>query len=119
MILVKKAVSFELKSTDEKILKLDDIKGENGTLIMFICNHCPYVKAVTKDIVENCNNLKKIGINSIAICSNDAINYPEDSFENMISFEPEAPPSPHSEEDHKYIETFNDKLQELMMREEE
>tara|TARA_A200000113_G_scaffold97444_1_gene87263 strand:+ start:618 stop:824 length:207 start_codon:yes stop_codon:yes gene_type:complete len=42
-----------------------------------------------------------------------------DSFENMISFEPEAPPSPHSEEDHKYIETFNDKLQELMMREEE
>ena len=57
----KKAVSFELKSTDEKILKLDDIKGENGTLIMFICNHCPYVKAVTKDIVEDCNNLKKIG----------------------------------------------------------
>ena len=82
----KKAVSFELKSTDEKILKLDDIKGENGTLIMFICNHCPYVKAVTKDIVEDCNNLKKIGINSIAICSNDAINYPEDSFKNMIKF---------------------------------
>ena len=82
----KKAISFELKSTDEKILKLDDIKGENGTLIMFICNHCPYVKAVTKDIVEDCNNLKKIGINSIAICSNDATNYPEDSFENMIKF---------------------------------
>ena len=82
----KKAISFELKSTDEKVLKLDDIKGENGTLIMFICNHCPYVKAVTKDIVEDCNNLKKIGINSIAICSNDAINYPEDSFENMIKF---------------------------------
>ena len=82
----KKAISFELKSTDEKNLKLDDIKGENGTLIMFICNHCPYVKAVTKDIVEDCNNLKKIGINSIAICSNDAINYPEDSFENMIKF---------------------------------
>ena len=82
----KKAIPFELKSTDEKILKLDDIKGENGTLIMFICNHCPYVKAVTKDIVEDCNNLKKIGINSIAICSNDAINYPEDSFENMIKF---------------------------------
>ena len=82
----KKAISFELKSTDEKILKLDDIKGENGTLIMFICNHCPYVKAVTKDIVEDCNNLKKIGINSIAICSNDSINYPEDSFENMIKF---------------------------------
>ena len=81
-----KAVSFELKSIDEKILKLDDIKGENGSLIMFICNHCPYVKAVTKDIVEDCNNLKKLGINSVAICSNDAVNYPEDSFENMIKF---------------------------------
>ena len=85
----KKAKAFELKSTDGKILKLDEIKGENGTLIMFICNHCPYVKAVTKDIVEDCNELKKIGINSIAICSNDAVNYPEDSFENMIKFSKE------------------------------
>ena len=82
----KKAVPFELKSTEKKILKLADITGKNGTLIMFICNHCPYVKAVTKDIVEDCNNLKKLGINSIAICSNDAVNYPEDSFENMIKF---------------------------------
>ena len=85
----KKAVPFELKSTEGKILKLNEIKGENGTLIMFICNHCPYVKAVTKDIVEDCNELKKIGINSIAICSNDAVNYPEDSFENMIKFSKE------------------------------
>ena len=85
----KKAIPFELKSTEGKILKLDEIKGENGTLIMFICNHCPYVKAVTKDIVKDCNELKKIGINSIAICSNDAINYPEDSFENMIKFSKE------------------------------
>ncbi|MDC3125676.1 thioredoxin family protein [Candidatus Pelagibacter sp.] len=85
----KKAVPFELKSIDGKILKLNEIKGENGTLIMFICNHCPYVKAVTKDIVEDCNELKKIGINSIAICSNDAVNYPEDSFENMIKFSKE------------------------------
>ena len=85
----KKAVPFELKSIDGKILKLDEVKGENGTLIMFICNHCPYVKAVTKDIVEDCNELKKIGINSIAICSNDAVNYPEDSFENMIKFSKE------------------------------
>ena len=53
---------------------------------MFICNHCPYVKAVTKDIVEDCNELKKIGINSVAICANDADNYPEDSFDNMIKF---------------------------------
>ena len=82
----KIAIPFELKSTEKKILKLNYIKGENGTLIMFICNHCPYVKAVTKDIVEDCDNLKKIGVNSVAICSNDAVNYPEDSFENMIKF---------------------------------
>ena len=82
----QKAIPFELKSTDNKILSLEDIKGENGTLIMFICNHCPYVKAVTKEIVEDCNELKKIGINSVAICANDAENYPEDSFENMKKF---------------------------------
>ena len=82
----QKAHNFGLKSTDNKILSLNNIKGESGTLIMFICNHCPYVKAVTKDIVEDCNELKKIGINSVAICSNDATNYPEDSFENMIEF---------------------------------
>ena len=46
----KKALPFQLKSTENKIISLDDIKGENGTLIMFICNHCPYVKAVTKEI---------------------------------------------------------------------
>ena len=82
----QKAHDFDLKSTDNKIISLNDIKGENGTLIMFICNHCPYVKAVTKDIVEDCNELKKIGINSVAICANDSENYPEDSFENMIEF---------------------------------
>ena len=82
----QKAHDFDLKSTDNKMVTLNDIKGENGTLVMFICNHCPYVKAVTKDIVEDCNELKKIGINSVAICANDSENYPEDSFENMIEF---------------------------------
>jgi peroxiredoxin len=82
----QKALPFELKSTDNIIISLNDIKGKNGTLIMFICNHCPYVKAVTKHIVEDCNELKKIGINSVAICSNDHVNYPEDSFDNMIKF---------------------------------
>ena len=82
----QKAHDFELKSTENKNLSLRDIKGENGTLIMFISNHCPYVKAITKDIVEDCNELKKIGINSVAICANDPANYPEDSFENMILF---------------------------------
>jgi peroxiredoxin len=80
------AKSFELKSTNNEIIKLDDIKGENGTLIMFICNHCPYVKAVIKDIVEDCKNLEMLGVKSLAICSNDSINYPEDSFNKMIEF---------------------------------
>ena len=80
------AKSFELKSTNNKIIKLNDVKGTNGTLVMFICNHCPYVKAIIKDIVEDCNNLKELGVTAVAICSNDTINYPEDSFENMIEF---------------------------------
>ena len=82
----QKAHDFRLKSSENKIISLNDIKGENGTLIMFICNHCPYVKAVTKDIVDDCNKLKDLGINSVAICANDAENYPEDSFDNMIEF---------------------------------
>ena len=85
----QKAFNFELKSTDNKIISLKDIKGENGTLIMFICNHCPYIKAVTKDIVQDSNDLQKIGINTVAICTNDAQNYPEDSFEKMIEFSKE------------------------------
>jgi peroxiredoxin len=80
------AQSFKLKSTNNEIIELDDVKGENGTLIMFICNHCPYVKAVIKDIVQDCNNLEKLGVASLAICSNDTINYPEDSFDKMIEF---------------------------------
>jgi peroxiredoxin len=82
----KSAIDFELKSTDNEIVKLNDFKGENGTLIMFICNHCPYVKAIIDDIVIDCKNLKEIGIKSLAICSNDPINYPDDSFDNMIKF---------------------------------
>ena len=82
----KKAENFELKSTDNKFISLNDIKGEKGTLIMFICNHCPYVKAVIEDIVEDANKLEDFGIKSVAICSNDVKNYPEDSFENMIEF---------------------------------
>ena len=82
----KKAETFQLKSTDNKIISLNDIKGEKGTLIMFICNHCPYVKAVIEDIVKDSNKLADFGIKSVAICSNDVKNYPEDSFENMIQF---------------------------------
>ena len=80
------AKDFKLNSTDNKLISLNDIKGDTGTLIVFICNHCPYVKAVIKDIVEDCKNLEKLGVKAVAILSNDSINYPEDSFENMIKF---------------------------------
>ena len=82
----KKAENFKLKSTENKIITLNDVKGKNGTLIMFICNHCPYVKAVIDDIVHDCKLLEKEEIKSLAIMSNDTKNYPEDSFDNMIKF---------------------------------
>ena len=82
----EKAKNFNLKSTENKKMSIEDIKGENGTLIMFICNHCPYVKAIVNDIVEDVKFLKDCGIKSAAIMSNDVSNYPEDSFDNMILF---------------------------------
>ena len=82
----KKAEDFKLKSIDNKVVSLNDIKGDKATLIMFICNHCPYVKAIIKDLAKDCNELRDYGINSVAIMSNDTKNYPEDSFENMVKF---------------------------------
>ena len=82
----KKAKDFNLLSTEKKKISLDMSKGVNGTLVMFICNHCPYVKAVINDIVEDVKFLEDLGIKSVAIMSNDVKNYPDDSFENMISF---------------------------------
>ena len=82
----EKAKNFNLRSTENKKVSIEDIKGDNGTLIMFICNHCPYVKAIIKDIVEDVKFLENLGIKSTAIMSNDVKNYPDDSFENMISF---------------------------------
>jgi peroxiredoxin len=82
----EKAKNFKLLSTENKKITLEDIKGENGTLIMFICNHCPYVKAIVKDLVEDVKFLENLGIKSASIMSNDVKNYPDDSFENMISF---------------------------------
>ena len=82
----EKANNFELLSIENKKTSLDNVTGKNGTLIMFICNHCPYVKAVIKDIVKDTKYLETFNIKSVAIMSNDIKNYPEDSFENMISF---------------------------------
>ena len=82
----EKAKDFNLLSTEKKKISLDMVKGDNGTLVMFICNHCPYVKAIISDIVEDVKFLENLGIKSVAIMSNDVKNYPDDSFENMISF---------------------------------
>ena len=82
----EKAKNFNLVSTENKKINLHDVKGNNGTLVMFICNHCPYVKAIIKDVVIDVKNLKNLGIKAVAIMSNDTKNYPEDSFDNMIKF---------------------------------
>ena len=82
----KKPEFFELKSTEGNLVNLNDVKGKNGTLIMFICNHCPYVEVIIEDLVDDCKILEKEGIRSIAIMSNDTKEYPEDSFDNMINF---------------------------------
>ena len=82
----ERAKDFSLISTENKNVTLENVRGKNGTLIMFICNHCPYVKAVIKDIVEDVKYLESLGIKCAAIMSNDVKNYPEDSFENMVIF---------------------------------
>ena len=82
----EKAKDFNLLSTENKKVSLNEVQGEKGTLIMFICNHCPYVKAVIKEIVQDVKFLENLGIKSAAIMSNDVKNYPEDSFENMMAF---------------------------------
>ena len=82
----QKPHNFQLKGVDNKIYNFEERIGENGTLIMFICNHCPYVKAVIKNIVSDTNDLEKKGIKSVAIMSNDTKNYPDDSFDKMSEF---------------------------------
>ena len=77
------AIDFSLPDTEGELWTLDKAKGENGLLVMFICNHCPYVKAIINRIVRDTNELKAVGVNTIAIMSNDATEYPEDSPENM------------------------------------
>ncbi len=77
------APDFSLLGVDGKIWTRDECKGEKGLLVMFICNHCPYVKAVIHRIIRDTKELADYGIGSVAIMSNDPTDYPEDSFENM------------------------------------
>ena len=78
-----KAVDFNLQGVDGKTYSLADVAGPNGTLVMFICNHCPYVKAIADRLVRDVKELQDLGIGVIAIMSNDPTDYPADSFENM------------------------------------
>jgi peroxiredoxin len=79
----KLAVDFALPGVDGKTWALADCKGEKGLLVMFICNHCPYVQSIRERIVRDTRELKALGLNSVAIMANDSTDYPEDSFENM------------------------------------
>ena len=87
------AIDFKLKGVDGNYYSLDSLKGKHGLLIMFICNHCPYVKSVIHRIIRDTSELKGLGVNSVAIMSNDPSENMEDSFENMkkISFEMNFP----------------------------
>ena len=79
----KAAIDFSLAGVDGKNWSLQDCAGEKGLLIMFICNHCPYVKAIMDRLVRDTKVLKERGVNTVAIMSNDPAEYEEDSFENM------------------------------------
>lgn len=77
------APDFELLGVDEKIHTLSNCRGKNGLLVMFICNHCPYVKAVITRIIRDVRELRPLELNAVAIMSNNVREYEEDSFENM------------------------------------
>ncbi len=76
-------VDFSLPGVDGKIWTPESARGENGLLVMFICNHCPYVKSIRDRIVRDTRELMDYGVNTVAIMSNDPAEYAEDSFENM------------------------------------
>jgi peroxiredoxin len=80
------AGDFELDGVDGKRHSLASVRGRSATLVMFVCNHCPYVKAVIDDLVADCAALAADGVGAIAIMPNDTVAYPADSFENMREF---------------------------------
>lgn len=81
------APDFSLPGTDGKTHALADIAGANGTLVMFICNHCPYVVSIRDRIIRDAVALQDLGVGVVAISANDAAAYPADSFENMVKLD--------------------------------
>ncbi len=81
-----KPTAFRLKATDGRTYSLEDVRGPRGTLVAFICNHCPYVKAVIERLVRDARQLQGRGIGVVAVMPNDPVRYPEDSFDNMKAF---------------------------------
>jgi len=80
------APDFVLEATNSQYYSLGEVAGERGTVVVFICNHCPYVKAIAERMANAARVLAGMGIGFAAICSNDAVSHPEDSFENMKRF---------------------------------
>jgi peroxiredoxin len=80
------ATDFALTGVDDNIYSLADVRGTNGTLIAFICNHCPYVKVIIDRLVEEAQALRALGVGTLAIMPNDSETYPQDSFANMRAF---------------------------------
>jgi peroxiredoxin len=81
-----KAEEFHLKGVDGKNYSLKHVRGENGLVVMFICNHCPFVRAIADKLAVDMKLLQKDGVGVVAISSNDAAEYPEDSYDNMKTF---------------------------------
>ena len=81
-----KAPGFTLPGVDGKVYTLEDLRGPKGTLIAFICNHCPYVKAIAGRLLRDATELHGLGVATIAICANDAASHPEDGFDGMKAF---------------------------------
>ena len=82
----RRAADFRLPGIDGKIWTLADVRGPRGTLVMFLCNHCPCVQAIARPLVEDVAALKALGVGAVAIMSNDAAAYPEDGFDHMKAF---------------------------------
>jgi peroxiredoxin len=79
----EKAKPFSLPATDGRTYSLDELKGLKGTVVVFMCNHCPYVRTIIDRLIRDANDLKALGVNLVAVCSNDPVGYPQDDFPAM------------------------------------